>query len=197
MRRRSPRLRPMGSSTVPPPVMTPDADRHDIRAPWCAPSAAALSEVCASGGARHHQQAAGVLVEPMNQSGARQRRRARIQPQQGILQGMAADSRRPDAPPDPAGLSITNTSRSSWTTPQRDRLRQHLRICGLLGASLARGLGNRPRPDRGACRRCRPTVTAPASIQPLIRVRECCGNRPRQGAIQPLTGQFRRNRQDR
>ena len=51
------------------------------------------------GRARHHQQPAGLLVEPMHQPGARYARQRRIVRQQRILQRVRAIAGARDAPP--------------------------------------------------------------------------------------------------
>ncbi len=173
MRNRSLRLRPMGASMVPPPVMTPThtarySRDHGARHQLSAQRGLRLR------GARHHQKAAGVLVETMDETCARQLGQRRIQSQQGVLQGMPRipGARMHHQP----GRFVDRpaTSASSWTRRSCNRLRQHL---GLRAPrrSFARGPGSLPPPDRGACKCRRPTCTAPSSIQPLIRVRECSG----------------------
>ena len=127
--------------------------------------------------ARHHQQAARVLVEAMDQSRARQRRRARDPgPSKAfcrVWRGLPA----PGCTTSPGGL-VDRPARPHPRGPAAVRWPPaRLGVGRPHPASSAPGRGTPPPPGRAACRRCRPTCTAPASIQPLIRVRECCGSR--------------------
>ena len=172
MRSRSPRCRPMGSSMVPPPVMTPTQaatySRAMVRASSCR-----LSEVCASG-------VRATTNKPLVSLSSRW-----INPARGSAASFGSSPSKafckvcrgfpaPGCTTRPAGLSMTSTSRSSWTR------RSAMASGNTWGcAASSGGICTRTRDPASTISRglqaARSTLTAPASIQPLIRVRECSG----------------------
>ena len=123
----------------------------------------------------NHQQSAGVLVQPMDEAGTRQCGQRRIHSQQGILQAYVVGCRRRDAPPIPPACPPP-----AHRDPRAPHGVQSPRATPRFAAprrSRARGRGHPHAPRPGACREGLPTCTWPASIQPLMRVRECSGSK--------------------
>ena len=122
-----------------------------------------------------HQQAARVLVEPVHDARARQRRQRRRVMQQRVEQrAVAIAAARMH---DQSGRLVDDEQRRVLVDDrQRDRLRDECRV--------RRGCRGRDQHRLAAAQVCAaatmttasPTLTCPASIQPFNRLRECCGS---------------------
>ena len=166
------RCRPMGSSMVPPPVMTPGAHR-EVLAGDLARSERRHERRVRLRRARHDEQPAGVLVQAMDEAGTRHQGELRIEPEERVLQGVARVAG-PGCTTRPAGLLIT----SERAVPEHHGERQRLGGDPASPPAAAPRCAPAPRRAPGPWRAAaaRPPATAPDSIHSFRRAREYCGS---------------------
>ena len=188
MRVRWLRCRPIGSSTVPPPVMTPRAQGEVVRARSRAAASCATSAVCASGVRATTSSPLVSLSRRCTSPGARHDGELGVERQQRILQRVAGVARaRVDHEP---GRLVDHEQRAVLEHHvERHRLRGHaassarsrasMRTCSPPRTlSLARSAGRPPRPRRPR--------SSPEAGPRVLR------QRPRQGLVEPQPGRHPR-----